>query len=128
MNPVAVGVKFGFGDIFVKSDVMDFAELTSFLPSITFYLKALKRLLIRKMAEESMSKFMKEKKAKVFVGLKVIDRLLRAKKELAAWVEGKLWIGFFEGIKKGEVAFGEQRGLFVGTFRSLLAADIIRVN
>ena len=54
-----------------------------------------------------MSKFMKEKKAKVFVSFKVIDRLLRAKKELAAWVEGKLWIGFFEGVKEGEVAFGE---------------------
>ncbi len=36
MYPIAVGVEFGFGEGFVESDAVEFAEFASFFPRVAF--------------------------------------------------------------------------------------------
>ncbi len=36
MNPVTVGVEFGFGKVFVEGNVVELAELAGFGPGVAF--------------------------------------------------------------------------------------------
>ena len=40
MNPVAIGVEFGFGEGFIEGDGVKIAEFASFFPGVAFDLEA----------------------------------------------------------------------------------------
>ncbi len=57
MNPVAVGVEFGFSEVFVEGDGVGFTEFASFFPSVAFDFEAFEGLFVREVAEEGVSEF-----------------------------------------------------------------------
>lgn len=125
MNPVAVGVEFGFGERFVEGNVVELAEGASFFPGVAFDFETFERAGEREVAEEGVSEFVEEEEAEVFVGLEVDDSFGRTKEEFAAGFEGELGVGGFEGVEEGEVFVGEWRGGFGWARRSFLVADVV---
>ena len=81
VDPVAVGVEFVFGEIFVERDGIFFTEGFSFSPSVAFDLETFERFLEGEMAEESMGEFVEEEETKIFVRLEVMNRFFGAEKE-----------------------------------------------
>lgn len=95
MEPVAVGVQFGFGDRFVERNRKSFAEFAGFVPSVTFNLQTFEGFLIGKVVEKSVREFVKEKKAKILVTFDIEDRFARAEEEFLAGFEREVGAGGF---------------------------------
>ena len=68
MYPIAIGIKFGFGESFVKRDRIKFAKFASLFPGVAFDLKSFERFLIRKMTKKCVCEFVEKKKAEIVVG------------------------------------------------------------
>ena len=105
MNPVAIGVEFGFGERFVKGNAMSFAKFACFCPGVTFDSQAFKSAVKGKMSKKGMSKFMKKEEAEILVRFEIKNRFWRAKEEFATGFKGKVWVGRLEIIEKSKVLF-----------------------
>ncbi len=87
MDPVAIGVEFGFGERFVKGDVVGFTEVAGLFPSVAFDGEAFERTRKREVSEKGVSEFVEEKEAEVFVGFEVKDGFFGAEEEFATGFE-----------------------------------------
>ena len=128
MDPIAVSVKLGCGESLVKGNRVELAELAGLFPGVALDLKAFEGFLIREVAEESMSKLVEQEEAEVVVGLEVINGSLGTKEKLAAGAEGEAGIGFFKGVKEGEIGLGEERSLFRRLWWGLVVANVVGVD
>lgn len=90
MEPIAIRVELSFGELFRERNAVCFAKGAGFTPGVTFDFDAFQGGLVGEMTKESMGKFVKKKKAKVFVVFKIENRFFRAEEEFSTRFKGKI--------------------------------------
>ena len=95
MDPVAVSVELGFGERFVKGNVVGFAEVASLFPGVAFDGEAFEGTGEREVSEESVGEFVEEEETEVLVGFEVKNGFFGSKEKFATGFERELGIGSF---------------------------------